>query len=67
MSNIAGILVVDDFSTLRRIVRNLLDGLGCGDVPAAARAGVDDCVVRPSTVDSPKAWLERILAPKPGG
>jgi len=67
------ILIVDDFSTMRRIVKNLLrdlgfnntqeadDGLTALPMLKAAQAGVNGYIVKPFTAATLKEKLEKIF------
>ena len=63
-------LVVDDFSTMRRIVKNLLHDLGYPNVTEAddgktalpmLQAGVNGYVIKPFTAETLKEKLDKIL------
>jgi len=63
------ILIVDDFSTMRRIIKNLLRDLGFTNtaeakrdqIVAAAQAGVNGYVVKPFTAAVLKEKIEKIF------
>ena len=64
-------LVVDDFSTMRRIVKNLLQELGYNDITEAddgntalplLKAGASGYVIKPFTAVTLKEKLDKILA-----
>jgi len=61
VNNSIPILIVDDYNTMIRIIRNLLRQLG---VIAAKRAGVSNYIVKPFNAQTLKSKIDAVFGVK---
>lgn len=59
------IAIVEDCSTMPRIVGNLLRDLGYGNIFGAARIGMEGCLIEAFTAETLHERIDRVFARRP--